>query len=304
MLTVPPILSTDIYRYVWDGRVQASGYQSVPLHSGGPRSGDPAGYGHLPADQSRRLRAHDLSARSRRWSFAAVGRIWDSVMGMRLAMLGIRGAGHRLPAAAAAAGRGCRASASSSTPGIRSLCGRSPMTAMWMRLRSGCSGLALLLRARHKDGWAGAALAGAVLAKFFPLVVAPALLRGGRFWRPALAGSRRHCRVLRPLYRRRLACVRIFALLRPGGGFGQRPRDLAAGRSRHADEAPSGRHADLRRLRRRRLPCSCRWRSSASRRPRTTRRHCAATPRCWPPPRWSPPARITTGISPGSHCPP
>ena len=30
--------------------------------------------------------------------------------------------------------------------------------------------------------------AGAVLVKFFPLLVAPAFLRGGRFWRPALAG--------------------------------------------------------------------------------------------------------------------
>jgi alpha-1,6-mannosyltransferase len=50
----------------------------------------------------------------------------------------------------------------------------------------GLLGLALLLRARHKDGCAGAALTGAVVTRFFPLVVAPAFIRGGRFWRPAL----------------------------------------------------------------------------------------------------------------------
>jgi alpha-1,6-mannosyltransferase len=52
----------------------------------------------------------------------------------------------------------------------------------------GLLGLALLLRARHKDGCAGAALTGAVVTRFFPLVVAPAFIRGGRFWRPALTG--------------------------------------------------------------------------------------------------------------------
>jgi alpha-1,6-mannosyltransferase len=55
-------------------------------------------------------------------------------------------------------------------------------------MRSVCSAWHCMLRAQHKDGWAGAALVGAVLAKFFPLVVLPAFLRGGRFWRPALAG--------------------------------------------------------------------------------------------------------------------
>lgn len=58
---------------------------------------------------------------------------------------------------------------------------------------TGLLGMALLLRARHKDNWAGAALAGAVLTKFVPLVVAPAFRRGGRFWRPTLAGLRVIC---------------------------------------------------------------------------------------------------------------
>ena len=53
----------------------------------------------------------------------------------------------------------------------------------------GLVGLAMLLRARHRDGAAGAILAAAALVKFFPLVLAPAFLRGGRFWRPALAGA-------------------------------------------------------------------------------------------------------------------
>jgi hypothetical protein len=53
----------------------------------------------------------------------------------------------------------------------------------------GLLALALLLRARRRDGWAGAVLGCATLVKFFPAVVAPAFLRGGTLWRPALAGA-------------------------------------------------------------------------------------------------------------------
>ena len=119
--------------------------------------------------------------------FAAVGRVSDSVTAMRLAVLGFEAVGIicllRIPPLAG-------------LPGERILIYAWNPLALWSfandghvdALTVGLLGLALLLRARHKDGWAGAALAGAVLTKFFPLVLAPAFLRGGRFWRPALAG--------------------------------------------------------------------------------------------------------------------
>ena len=33
-LAAPPVLSSDLYRYVWDGRVQLAGHQSIPLPAG------------------------------------------------------------------------------------------------------------------------------------------------------------------------------------------------------------------------------------------------------------------------------
>jgi hypothetical protein len=53
----------------------------------------------------------------------------------------------------------------------------------------GLLALALLFRARHRMGLAGAVLACATLVKFIPVVAAPAFLRGEKFWRPVLAGA-------------------------------------------------------------------------------------------------------------------
>ena len=57
-----PFLSTDIYRYIWDGRVQAAGINPYALRA--RRSGPcrPARRRHLPQHQSRRLCRHRLSA--------------------------------------------------------------------------------------------------------------------------------------------------------------------------------------------------------------------------------------------------
>ena len=55
-------VSTDIFRYVWDGRVQAAGinpYLHIPAAAALPA---PARCGDLSGDQSRQLCADDLSA--------------------------------------------------------------------------------------------------------------------------------------------------------------------------------------------------------------------------------------------------
>ena len=47
----PSFLSTDLYRYVWDGRVQNAGHQPLPLHprrpASWPRCATPAIYPHI-----------------------------------------------------------------------------------------------------------------------------------------------------------------------------------------------------------------------------------------------------------------
>jgi alpha-1,6-mannosyltransferase len=50
---------------------------------------------------------------------------------------------------------------------------------------AGFVALALLLRVRRRDGWAGLALGLAVLTKFLPAVIAPVLWRRGAGWRLA-----------------------------------------------------------------------------------------------------------------------
>jgi alpha-1,6-mannosyltransferase len=62
LLTAPPILSTDIYRYVWDGRVQAAGidpYRYIPADPALASLRDPVVYPQI----NRADYAHDLSAR-------------------------------------------------------------------------------------------------------------------------------------------------------------------------------------------------------------------------------------------------
>lgn len=186
LLTTPPVLSTDIYRYVWDGRVQAAGinpYRYVPADAALASLRDAVIYPKV----NRRDYARTIYPPFAQMVFAAVGRTGDSVMGMRLAMLAFEALGiacllRLLPLAG--------------LPPERILIYAWNPLPLWSfasdghagAIAIGLLGLALLLRARHKDGWAGAALASAVLVQFFPLVLGPAFLRGGRFWRPALAG--------------------------------------------------------------------------------------------------------------------
>jgi hypothetical protein len=186
LLAAPPMLSTDIYRYVWDSRVQAAGinpYRYVPADPALAFLRDPVVYPQI----SRAEYARTIYPPVAEVVFAVTGRIADTVTGIRLAMLGFEAVGiicllRLLPLAG--------------LPRERILIYAWNPLALWSfaddghvdAIAVGLLGLALLLRARHKDGWAGAALAGAVLTKFFPLVAVPAFLRGGRFWRPALAG--------------------------------------------------------------------------------------------------------------------
>ncbi|HTI00544.1 MAG TPA: hypothetical protein VL752_06310 [Acidisoma sp.] len=186
LLTVPPMLSTDIYRYVWDGRVQAhdiNPYRYIPVDPALAGLRDSRVYPHI----NRKEYARTIYPPVAEMVFGLAGRVWDSVNSFRLAALAFEALGIGamlllLPLAG--------------LPRERILIYAWNPLALWSfasdghvdAIAVGFVGLALLLRARRRHGWAGAALAAAVMAKFLPIVVAPALLRGGRFWRPAAAG--------------------------------------------------------------------------------------------------------------------
>lgn len=186
LLTVPPMLSTDIYRYVWDGRVQAHGinpYRYIPADPALAALRDNTVYPHI----NRKEYARTIYPPVAEMVFAAAGKLWDSANSFRLAALAFEALGIGamlllLPMAG--------------LPRARILLYAWNPLALWSfasdghvdAIAVGFVGLALLLRARRRHGWAGAALGAAVMAKFLPIVVAPALLRGGRFWRPAASG--------------------------------------------------------------------------------------------------------------------
>jgi alpha-1,6-mannosyltransferase len=187
LLPAPPFLSSDVYRYVWDGRVQAAGinpYRFVPADPALTKLRDTAVYPHI----NRADYARTIYPPAAQIVFAAIDRLTDSVRGMKLAMFGFE-----------CLAMLCllRLLALSGLPAERLLIYAWNPLVLWA---FACDGhvdaiaiallaLALLARARRWQGLAGGLLACATLVKFFPVVVAPAFLRGGRFWRPALAGA-------------------------------------------------------------------------------------------------------------------
>ncbi|MGH1571821.1 glycosyltransferase 87 family protein [Methylobacterium sp. P31] len=186
VLPAPPFLSSDIYRYVWDGRVQAAGinpYRHIPADPALAALRDPTVYPLI----NRRDYARTIYPPAAQAVFAAVGRISDTVLAMKLATLAFEALGVLgLLGVLRIAGL---------PPGRILIYAWNPL-ALWSfacdghvdALGIGLLGLALWLRARHRDSFAGAALAAAALVKVLPLAAAPAFVRGGSLMRPALVG--------------------------------------------------------------------------------------------------------------------
>ncbi len=179
VLFAPPFLSSDVYRYVWDGRVQAAGinpYLHIPADPALASLRDDAVYPRI----NRASYAPTIYPPAAQAIFAAAAQIAPGVTGMKAVMLGFEalamlclwhlGAGARL-----------------------AIYAWNPLT-VWAFAGNGhvdaaaigLIALALLLRSRLHHGWAGMAIGAAVLVKFLPAAILPALWRRPD-WRLPLA---------------------------------------------------------------------------------------------------------------------
>lgn len=184
ILFSPPYLSDDIYRYVWDGRVQAAGvnpYRYIPSDESLARLRDDAIYPKI----NRREYAHTIYPPLSELIFFLTSRVSESVTWMKATMLGIE---------AIAIWALIQLLSSLGFPKERILIYAWHPLIVWEFAGSGhvdavaIAFLALGLLARHRQaqGLAGITLACATLVKLFPAVLFPGLYK--RFgWKMPLA---------------------------------------------------------------------------------------------------------------------
>jgi Protein of unknown function (DUF2029). len=187
LLPAPPFLSSDIYRYVWDGQVQAAGinpYRFVPTAPALAGLRQLAAFPHI----NRADYAHTIYPPAAQMIFGLVGHLSRTVTGMKVAM-----AAFELVAMLCL----LRLLSIARLPRERILIYAWNPLVLWSfagdghvdAAAVGLLAVALLCRAGHRVRLAAAFVAGAALVKFLPAVVAPALARGGRLWWAALTGA-------------------------------------------------------------------------------------------------------------------
>ena len=174
----PPYLSDDIYRYIWDGRVQAAGinpYRYIPAAPELAHLRDEAIYPHI----NRRDYAHTIYPPVAQIVFLLTTRISESVTWMKLTMVFFE---------AVAVWAIAQLLLSFGLARERILLYAWHPLVIWEFAGSGHAdaiaiafiALAFLAWRRNAHLGAGAALACAALTKLFPLVLFPALLKQGR----------------------------------------------------------------------------------------------------------------------------
>jgi hypothetical protein len=180
LLVFPPFLSNDMYRYIWDGWVQAAGinpYLYIPDDSHLAFLRDTAVFPNI----NRAAYAHTIYPPAAQIFFAAaafIARLLHiaPVFGMKLAMLGIEGLGIwamlRLLDRAALPRQRILIYAWNPLP-IWEFAGNGHVDAIAV----GFIALALAAACTGKSGQAAAVLATATLAKFLPIVLLPAIWR-------------------------------------------------------------------------------------------------------------------------------
>ncbi len=187
LLFQPPVLSSDMYRYVWDGRVQAAGinpYRYIPADPRLAPLREKAIYPHI----NRRDYAHTIYPPGAQLFFLAITRVSETITWFKAALLGMEGV--TIWALA-------RLLASFGLPRSRIIVYAWNPLVLWELSATGhidtlmiaFVALALLARRRERDGLAGAWLAAAVLVKFVPLVLFPALYRRWDWKMPLVAAA-------------------------------------------------------------------------------------------------------------------
>ncbi len=181
----PPLLSTDVYRYVWDGRVQAAGINPYLHLPAAPELLALRDAGSSPAaiypNINRAYYAPTIYPPAAQAIFAAVALAWPggpttSVWGMKTAMLAF----DTLAVAA-----GLLLLRTAGLPAARVLIYAWNPLVVWEfaggahidAAAAGLSALAILAAVRCRPALAGAALGLAVLCKLLPAAIFPALWR-------------------------------------------------------------------------------------------------------------------------------
>jgi alpha-1,6-mannosyltransferase len=175
ILAAPPFLSTDVYRYVWDGRVMAAGINPYRYIPADPRLASLRDTAIFPKI-NRSTYAPTIYPPAAEAIFFAATRIGDSVTGMKAVMLVFE---------AVAALLLLRLLSSAGLPALRIIVYAWHPLPVWEFAGSGhidaaiiaFVALALWARRRFGGGLTGLALALGVLVKFYPGVLFPPLWR-------------------------------------------------------------------------------------------------------------------------------
>jgi alpha-1,6-mannosyltransferase len=175
VLFAPPFLSSDVYRYVWDGEVQNAGanpYRYVPADPALAHLRDTTIYPHV----SRAAKARTIYPPFAEAVFALVARVSPTMLAMKAAMLGFELAAMAALVALLDLARLPRARLliyAWNPLAVWTIAGNGHVDAIVV----GTVSLALLAAARRWRGLAGALLGAAVVAKFMPAAILPALWR-------------------------------------------------------------------------------------------------------------------------------
>lgn len=184
IIFAPPYLSDDIYRYVWDGRVQAAGinpYRYVPADNQIAHLRDDRIYPKI----NRRDYAHTIYPPVAQVIYLFVASISESLTWMKFAMIGFEVITFWALVALLA---------SFNLPRERLLMYAWHPLVVWEFAGSGhvdaamiaFISIALLARRRERDFLTGFALAAATLTKLYPVVLVPAFIRRSA-WRMPVA---------------------------------------------------------------------------------------------------------------------
>ncbi len=185
-LTAPPFLSTDLFRYVWDGRVQAQGINPYLYLPAAPQLAflrDADIYEHT----NRSEEAPTIYPPAAQLIFAAVGQVWSSVYGIKLTMALFEALAIGIAVALLRRAR---------LPPEQVLIYAWNPLPVWEFAGNGhidaasigFVALAWLAASYGRRGWTGAALGLAILCKFLPAAVFPAFWRRWD-WRMLLAAA-------------------------------------------------------------------------------------------------------------------